>query len=259
MTTEPHGSFSSLSGKTALVTGASSGIGRAIALEFARGGADVLVHCRSSEAKGAEVVAEIAQLGRRSGLLLADVRSDEDRETLLQSAYNSEWAVDVWVNNAGVDVLTTEARQLPYEERLKLLLETDVVSSAALGRRVASRMADRGSGAILMIGWDQADRGMEGESGELFAATKNAVMGLTRSLAVSFAPHVRVNCIAPGWIRTAWGETASAAWQERVMRETPLKRWGVPEDIAKTARFLCSDDAGYITGQVINVNGGAIR
>ena len=112
---------------------------------------------------------------------------------------------------------------------------------------------------MLTIGWDQADRGMEGNSGELFSATKNAVMGFSRSLALSLAPHVRVNCIAPGWIKTAWGEIASDAWQQRVLRETPLKRWGIPEDIAKAARFLCSGDASFITGQVVNVNGGAIR
>jgi 3-oxoacyl-[acyl-carrier protein] reductase len=84
-------------------------------------------------------------------------------------------------------------------------------------------------------------------------------MGFTRSLAVSLAPAVRVNCIAPGWIRTAWGESASAAWQERVIREIPLRRWGAPEDVARLARFLVSRDASFLTGQVINVNGGAVR
>ena len=114
-------------------------------------------------------------------------------------------------------------------------------------------------GVILNIGWDQAERGMGGESGELFSAAKNAVMGFSRSLAVTVAPQVRVNCIAPGWIRTAWGETAPPHWQERVMQETPLRRWGEPADIARLARFLVSDDAAYLTGQVIYANGGAER
>ena len=100
---------------------------------------------------------------------------------------------------------------------------------------------------------------MEGDSGELFATAKNAIMGFSRSLAVSLAPHVRVNCIAPGWIRTAWGENAGDYWQQRVLNETPLRRWGEPQDIASMARFLLSDDAAYVTGQVINVNGGAVR
>ena len=120
-------------------------------------------------------------------------------------------------------------------------------------------MKTAGQGTLLNIGWDQADRGMEGDSAELFSTAKNAVMGFTRSLAVSLAPEVRVNCIAPGWIQTAWGEQASEAWQERVLRETPLGRWGQPEDIARLARFLVSEDASYITGQVINANGGAVR
>ena len=120
-------------------------------------------------------------------------------------------------------------------------------------------MARETGGVILNIGWDQADRGMEGTSGELFAASKNAVMGFTRSLAVSLAPRVRVNCIAPGWIRTAWGEHAGQKWEDRVRKETPLGRWGTPGDVAKLARFLASPDAAYLTGQVIRINGGAVR
>lgn len=100
---------------------------------------------------------------------------------------------------------------------------------------------------------------MDGESGQLFATSKGAIMAFTRSLAVSLAPAVRVNCIAPGWIKTAWGEQASDVWQERVLRETPLARWGTPDDIAGLARFLASDQAAYVTGQVINANGGAVR
>jgi 3-oxoacyl-[acyl-carrier protein] reductase len=117
-------------------------------------------------------------------------------------------------------------------------------------------MKARGQGVILNIGWDQADLGMAGDSGELFAATKGAVMAFTRSLAASLAPQVRVNCIAPGWIKTAWGEHASAAWQERAVQESLRGRWGTPEDVAAVARFLASPAADFITGQVIHVNGG---
>src|SRR5262249_18213477 len=96
-------------------------------------------------------------------------------------------------------------------------------------------------------------------SGQLFAATKGAVMAFTRSLALTLAPEVRVNCLAPGWIRTAWGEGASGRWQERVLRETPLHRWGLPEDVAATARWLASPAASFVTGQVIRIDGGAVR
>jgi NAD(P)-dependent dehydrogenase (short-subunit alcohol dehydrogenase family) len=100
---------------------------------------------------------------------------------------------------------------------------------------------------------------MEGDSGELFGAVKGAVMCFTRSLALSLAPQVRVHCVAPGWIRTAWGEKASATWQERVRRETPLQVWGRPEDVASAVRWLASPEARYLTGQTIRVNGGAVR
>ncbi len=100
---------------------------------------------------------------------------------------------------------------------------------------------------------------MAGDSGELFATVKAAVMGFTRSLALSLAPEVRVNCLAPGWIKTAWGEKASQAWQERVQRETPLQRWGTPADVAQTALWLASPAAAFVTGQVVRVNGGAVR
>ena len=109
-------------------------------------------------------------------------------------------------------------------------------------------MKQRGSGSILNIGWDQAATGMEGDSGEMFATTKGAVMAFTLSLAKSLAPEVRVNCIAPGWIKTDWGEEASDYWQQRAIGESLLQRWGTPEDIAKAARFLASDEATFING-----------
>jgi 3-oxoacyl-[acyl-carrier protein] reductase len=120
-------------------------------------------------------------------------------------------------------------------------------------------MKEHGGGAIVTVGWDQAETGMAGDSGELFAATKGAIMAFTRSLALSLAPSVRVNALAPGWIKTAWGENASAGWQERAVRETPLARWGTPEDVARVARFLVGPDAAFLTGQVLRVNGGAVR
>jgi NAD(P)-dependent dehydrogenase (short-subunit alcohol dehydrogenase family) len=120
-------------------------------------------------------------------------------------------------------------------------------------------MKQRGRGVILTIGWDQAETGFDGDSGQLFAAVKGAVMCFTRSLAVSLAPQVRVNCIAPGWVRTAWGEQAGHEWQERVKEETPLGVWGLPEDVASAAVWLASPGAKFITGQTVRVNGGAVR
>ena len=252
--------FGSLTGKVAVVTGSSTGIGRAIALEFAAAGADVVVHCQTSVDAAGEVVEAVRALGRRAELLVADVAADErELESFVDQAAGALGGCQIWVNNAGVDLLTGDAARLGFDKKLQRLFEVDVRGTLLLSRAIGKRFAEQNEGVILNIGWDQADRGMEGDSGELFAASKNAIMGFTRSLAVSLAPSVRVNCIAAGWIRTAWGEQASDDWQARVFRETPLGRWGTPVDIAKAARFLVSPDAAFITGQVINVNGGAIR
>src|SRR6202044_2908727 len=105
-----------------------------------------------------------------------------------------------------------------------LLWAVDVTATIRLCRAVGQRMKEQGHGSIVTMGWDQAETGMEGDSGELFTATKGAVLAFTRSLALSLAPEVRVNAVSPGWIKTAWGESASEHWQERVLRETPLGR-----------------------------------
>lgn len=242
-----------------IVTGGSSGIGRAMALEFAKAGMDVAIQFRQSRESAAEVGRLCEAAGVRFRSFQVDLSDVADLTQFARDAWDLWGGVDLWVNNAGVDLLTGGNADLPFEEKLQLLLDVDVRASVLLSKEIGKRMYAAESGSILNIGWDQADRGMEGDSGELFAAAKNAVMGFTRSLAVSLAPRVRVNCIAPGWIRTAWGEQASEAWQDRVRRETPLQRWGTPKDIAAVALFLASPAASYLTGQVINVNGGAVR
>lgn len=252
-------SFALMSGLKAVVTGSSSGIGRAMAVEFACAGAEVGVHFHRSQQAAEQTAADIRTLGQRAVVLQADIRETAGLSQFVASAWQALGHVDVWVNNAGVDLLTGDGAKLGYAAKLEQLLAGDVRATMLLTREVGQLMTEHGGGCILNVGWDQADRGMEGDSGELFAASKNAIMGFTRSVALSLAPRVRVNCIAPGWIRTAWGESASDVWQQRVLRETPLARWGTPEDIAKLARFLCSSEASYLTGQVVNCNGGAVR
>ena len=245
--------------KIAVVTGSSTGIGRAIALEFAEGGASVVVHANRSRKEAEEVRDTIRAQGLRSEVIAADLRDRASGRRLVEESWRVMGHVDIWVNNAGVDILTGRRHKLSYEEKLDALLSLDVAASILLSREVGKRMKDRGSGTILNMGWDQAVTGMEGESGELFGAAKGAVMCFTKSLATALAPEVRVNCLAPGWIRTAWGEAASSYWQERIVDKTPLKRWGRPEDVAQVARFLVSPASEYITGQIVNVNGGGVR
>jgi 3-oxoacyl-[acyl-carrier protein] reductase len=252
-----------LENKTAVVTGSSSGIGRAIALELAAAGADVVVHARANRKGAEETVQQVRALGRRSDAILCDLADGAALEPFVKQAWDWSGGVDFWVNNAGADVLTGPAAKLSFQEKLEVLWKVDVAACIHLSRAVGVRMKERGAppgeSAILNIGWDQAELGMEGDSGEMFGAVKGAVMAFTRSLAKSLAPLVRVNCLAPGWIQTAWGEKAPEYWQNRAVRESLLGRWGSPEDVARAARFLVSPEAAFITGQVIAVNGGFRR
>jgi len=247
-----------LKGTRCAVLGATSGIGRATALALARSGADVIIHGRDSEA-AAEVVGEARELGVRAEAALADLRERSEGDRLVEQAWSLWDGLDAWLHFAGADVLTGAAADLPFDAKLDLLWEVDVVATLRLCREVGHRMRERGRGAIVTMGWDQAETGMEGDSGEFFAATKGAVMAFTRSLALSLAPAVRVNNVAPGWIKTAWGERAPREWRERVLRETPLGRWGTPEDVARVACFLVGPAAEFVTGQTYRVNGGAVR
>lgn len=251
--------FANMTDKKAVITGSSSGIGRATALLMARGGADIIVHCNTSIDAAKSVANEVRSLGRRAEVFTGNLADPSACAHLVEQAWSAFDGIDVWVNNAGVDLLTGSAADLDFAQKLQQLYEVDIRSSILLSRDVGARMNEAAGGAIINIGWDQADRGMEGDSGEMFAASKNAIMGFTRSIAASLAPKVRVNCVAPGWIKTAWGDDASDYWQQRVINETPLQRWGTPDDVAAMIRFLASDSANFITGQVINVNGGAVR
>lgn len=253
-----------LAGKTAIVTGASSGIGRAIAIALAEAGADLLVHARHRRAEAEELARRIMALGRASHVLTCDLAETAELPRFVEEAFAWRGDAQIWVNNAGADVLTGQAAGWSFEQKLHQLWRVDVLGTITLSRDAGKRMRDAartrdeppGSRVILNIGWDQAEFGMAGDSGEMFAATKGAIMAFTRSLACSLAPRVRVNCVAPGWIKTAWGERASDEWQQRACRESLLGRWGTPEDVARVTCFLASPAAEFITGQAVPVNGG---
>jgi len=245
-----------LLGQRALITGSTSGIGRAMAEAFAMAGASVLVHGRKKESADA-VVKELTNHQAVATALLADLKEPSQVDRLASESWGE--GLDILVCNAGADTLTGEAGKMSFEQKLDELLAVDLKSTMRLCRNLGEKMKARGRGVIITIGWDQAEIGMEGDSGQLFAAIKGAVTCFSRSLAVALAPEVRVNCVAPGWIRTAWGESASKVWQDRVRNETPQRLWGLPEDVAGAALWLASPAAQFITGQTIRVNGGAIR
>ncbi|MBM3979508.1 MAG: 2-amino-4-hydroxy-6-hydroxymethyldihydropteridine diphosphokinase [Planctomycetes bacterium] len=236
-----------LTGLRALVTGSTSGIGATIANEFQFHGAEVVRHGRR------------AKLAPDERFVSADLRDPAQVDRLACEAWDTFGGLDVLVCNAGADTLTGDGAKLSFDEKLEALLAVDLKATMRLSRDIGTRMKQRGRGSVLTVGWDQAETGMEGDSGQLFAAVKGAVTCFTRSLALSLAPEVRANCLAPGWVRTAWGETASDVWQERVRDETPLGVWGLADDVAAAAVWLASPAARFITGQTIRVNGGAVR
>jgi 3-oxoacyl-[acyl-carrier protein] reductase len=248
-----------LKGVRAAVLGATSGIGRAVALALSEAGADVIVHGRRSRHTGEELADELRSRGVRSHVLMADLADRDAGDRLVKDAWDVWGGLDAWLQIAGADTLTGAHARLSFDAKLDLLWSVDVVATIRLCRAVGRRMKTQGHGSIVTMGWDQAETGMEGDSGELFAATKGAIMAFTRSLALSLAPEVRVNALAPGWIKTAWGKTAPSPWQDRVLRETPLARWGTPDDVAQVACFLVSPAATFLTGQVVRINGGAVR
>jgi len=245
-----------LAGRTAVITGSSSGIGRAIALELASAGASVVVHAHTSRQQAEEVAALVQKSAGQSIVILSDLADAASHAPLVERAWQWHDAIDIWVNNAGADVLTGEAAGWSFQRKLQALWQVDVAATIGLSRAVGARMKARGSGTIINIGWDQAASGMAGDSGEMFAAVKGAVMAFTGSLAHSLAPEVRVNCVAPGWIKTKWAEGASRKWHDRAAAESLMARWGAPEDIAAAVRFLASPAATFINGQTIPVNGG---
>ncbi len=208
---------------------------------------------RSSEA--AQALAD--ELGPVHTLLRADLSTLRGCTSIVRQAFVAFENIDVWVNNAGADVLTGDARGWPAERKLEALLELDLKGAIRCSRLVAPRM--RPGGCILNLGWDHATaNGMAGGDAELFAAVKAGVLGFSKSFARSVAPDLRVNVLCPGWIETAYGAGADRDFYAKVAANTPLGRWGRPEDVAGSAVWLASPAASFVTGQAINLNGGVV-
>jgi 3-oxoacyl-[acyl-carrier protein] reductase len=248
-----------LAGLHAVVTGASSGIGRAIAETFAVEGAAVLLTHRASPERAREVADAIQARGGRALVAQADLGTRDACERLVEEAREQLGRLDVWVNNAGVDVLTGEAAAWEWERKLDALLAVDLKGTIACSYAAGEVMrGQEGGGTIVNMSWDHVTTGMAGDDPQLFAAVKGGVLAFSKSLARRLAPAVRVNVLCPGWIETRFAEEADRDFHRSVAEGTPLGRWGRPQDVAAAALYLASPDAAFLTGQAINVNGGVV-
>jgi 3-oxoacyl-[acyl-carrier protein] reductase len=241
------------------VTGASSGIGRAIAAAYAAEGAVVLLTHRASPERALEVADAIAARGGQALVRQADLATRNACERLVEDAGEQLGRVDVWVNNAGADVLTGEAAAWDWERKLDALVAVDLKGTIACSYAAGEvmRRQERG-GTIVNMSWDHVTTGMAGDDPQLFAAVKGGVLSFSKSLARSLAPDVRVNVLCPGWIETSFAEQTDPEFRQSVAQDTPLKRWGHPQDVANAALYLASPEAAFLTGQAINVNGGVV-
>jgi 3-oxoacyl-[acyl-carrier protein] reductase len=219
----------------------------------------VLATHRASADRAREAADAIASRGGRALVRQADLATRAACEQLVTEARDALGRIDVWVNNAGADVLTGGAAAWEWERKLDVLVAVDLKGTIACSYAIGEVMRDRQrGGTIINMSWDHVASGMAGENPQLFAAVKGGVLAFSKSLARSLAPEVRVNTLCPGWIETSFGEHADPDFRRSVAQDTPLGRWGRPQDVADAALYLASPAAAFVTGQAINVNGGVV-
>jgi 3-oxoacyl-[acyl-carrier protein] reductase len=243
-----------LDGKVAIVTGASRGIGRAIAERFATEGASVVVNYVTGTPNAQAVVDAITGQGGDAIAFKADVSHVDDVRDLVAATLDRFGRIDILVNNAGImvtkDVLETS------EDEWDRTIDVNLKGPYLCSKAVAPIMIGQGSGTIINM---SSNSGLYHPSAMRFTeyvVSKAGLNGLTKALALALGPHVTVNAICPGWIRTDMVEVIDPAVQQRILDETALARWGTPDDIASAAAFLASADAAFITGELLIVAGG---
>jgi 3-oxoacyl-[acyl-carrier protein] reductase len=244
-----------LQGRTALVTGGSRGIGRAVVLMLARAGADVAISYRSRAAEGEAVAAEARALGRRAVAVAGDLADVAAAERMVAQVAEALGRLDIFVANAGIwppdDVPLVRLPPARWRETLAANLDAVYYST-----RAALRLMGPGGRVVLV----SSTAGQRGEAGHAdYAASKGALIALTKSLAVECAPDILVNCVAPGWVDTEMAAPAFGGDERaRIAATIPLRRIPTTDQIAGPIVFLCSDLASHITGEILNVNGGSV-
>jgi 3-oxoacyl-[acyl-carrier protein] reductase len=244
-----------LTGKVAVVTGAGKGIGRAIALKLAQHGASIVINYRSSAKEAEEVIQEIRNNGGKAEMVQGDVSSFEDADKVIKFAVLSFGRLDILVNNAGITKDTLLLRM--KEEDFSKVIDVNLQGVFNCTKHASAVMLKQKCGRIINI---SSVVGLMGNAGQAnYAAAKAGILGFTKSVAKELGTRgITVNAIAPGFITTDMTEVLSDKVKEKLIENVPLKRLGSPEDVANLAAFLASDNASYITGQVINVDGGMV-
>ena len=244
-----------LKGKTAVVTGASRGIGRAIAIKLAKLGANIVVNYRNSVEAVQEVVKEIEALGVKALAVQCDISNFSDVESMMKQSMAEFGSIDILVNNAGItkDGLLMRMK----EEEFDSVIDINLKGAFNCTRHVSAIMLKQRSGRIINI---SSVSGLTGNAGQVnYSSAKAGIVGMTKAVAKELASRgVTCNAVAPGYIQTDMTEGLSDKVKETIMNNIPLKRLGSAEDVANTVAFLASEEASYITGQVISVDGGMV-
>ena len=239
--------------KTILVTGSSRGIGRATAIAFAQDGANVAVNYIKNKTAADEVVTEIKKLGRDAITIQADVANEEDVKRMIGEVIKHFGGIDVLVNNAGI-VFDTPILEKTVEQ-WERTLRVNLIGTFLCIKHAVPHMKNRPGASILNISSTNGIDSLSPESAD-YDTSKAGVISLTKNFSQSLAPSIRVNSIAPGWIDTEINKDLPKEFIESETQKIALKRWGRPDEIAKAVLFLCSEDAGFITGSTLVVDGG---
>lgn len=244
-----------LTGKNALVTGASRGIGRSIALELASKGANIAVNYAGNEEKAQAVVEEIEQLGLKAFKVKADVANESDVKGMVKEVISQFGSLDILVNNAGVtrDNLLMRMKEDEFDQVINTNLKGVFVCTKAVTRQMMKQKAGRIVNVASIVG-------VSGNPGQAnYVAAKAGVIGLTKTTAKELASrNILVNAVAPGFISTDMTDALTEEQRESMLALIPLAKLGTPEDVARVVRFLTTEDANYITGQTIHIDGGMV-
>ncbi|MGI9500386.1 MAG: SDR family NAD(P)-dependent oxidoreductase [Geminicoccaceae bacterium] len=247
-----------LTGRVALVTGGSRGIGRAICLRLARAGAWVAINYTSNEEAASETLSEIREIGGDGGIYRADVSSYEMTDAMFQTIEAERGPIDLLITNAGIASFEDDV-DMPIDLWRKIL-SVNLDGTFHCVWRAKENMLAHGDGRIVCVSSINgiAPSALRPDRLIAYGTSKSAVIGFARNCATAFGPAIRVNCVAPGLIHTDMTRDMSEAMRERIIGNTPVRRIGTPEDVADLTYFLLSDAAGFITGQTYVTSGGLV-